>query len=115
MILSSRCFQRGMFFGVKILKFVVYPMNVFIEEFLVKGAWKQGTWLTIKPLGPIRACSGRDLLRNINRSDYSHSLEKLHPGAAGNDEALFDPDLPLRQRKGNKLHLSTFTEHFCQK
>ena len=102
MILSSRCFQRGMFFGVKILKFVVYPMSVFIEAFLVEAAWKQRTWLTIRPLGP-------------NRSDYSHSLENLNPGEAGNDEALFDPDLPIRQRKRNKLHLSTFTEHFCQK
>ena len=73
MILSSRCFQRGMFFGAKILKFVVYPMSVFIEVFLVEAAWKQRTWLTIKLLGPIRAYSGRDLLTNINRSDYSHS------------------------------------------
>ena len=78
MILSSRCFQRGMFFGVKILKFVVYPMSVFIEAFFVEAAWKQRTCLTIRPLGP-------------NRSDYSHSLEKLNPVAAGNDEALFDP------------------------
>ena len=26
---------------------------------------------------------------NINRSDYSFALEKLHPGTAGNDKALF--------------------------
>ena len=26
---------------------------------------------------------------NVNRSDYSFALEKLHPGTAGNDEALF--------------------------
>ena len=33
----------------------------------------------------------RDLFTNINRSDYSHSLEKLHPGTAGNDEVLLRP------------------------
>ena len=115
MILSSRCFQRGMFFGVKILKFVVYPMSVFIEAFLVEQHGSRGHGLLSGPWDPIRAYSGRNLLTNINRSDYSHSLEKLHTGVAENDEALFDPDLPLRQRKGNKLHLSTFTEHFCQK
>ena len=32
--------------------------------------------------------SCRDLLININRSDYSFALEKLYPGTAGNDEAL---------------------------
>ena len=26
---------------------------------------------------------------NVNRSDYSFAQEKLHPGTAGNDEALF--------------------------
>ncbi len=31
----------------------------------------------------------RDQLTNINRSDYSHSQEKLHPGTAGNDESSF--------------------------
>ena len=30
-----------------------------------------------------------DQLTNINRSDYSHSLKKLYPGTAGNDEASF--------------------------
>ena len=63
----------------------------------------------------IRIHTYRDLLTNINRSDYSHSQEKLHPGKAGNDVAFFDPDLPLQLRKGNKLHLTTFTEHICQK
>ena len=33
----------------------------------------------------------------------------------GNDEALYDPDLPLQFGKGNKFHLITFTEHVCQK
>ena len=56
-----------------------------------------------------------DLLTNINRSDYAISLEKLHPGTAENDEAFFDPDLPLQLRTWNKLHLTTFTEHICQK
>ena len=31
----------------------------------------------------------RDLSTNVNRSDYSLALEKLHLGMAGNDEALF--------------------------
>ena len=57
----------------------------------------------------------RDLLTNINRSDYSHSLEKLHPGTVGNDDVFFDSDLPLQLRKGNKLHLTTFTERIYQK
>ena len=39
-------------------------------------------------------CYCCDLPANINRSDYSFVLEKLHPGTAGNDEALFDPNLP---------------------
>ena len=30
-----------------------------------------------------------DLPTNINRSDYSFALEKLHPGTARNDKALF--------------------------
>ena len=30
----------------------------------------------------------RDLLTNLNRSDYSLALEKLHQGTAGNDEAF---------------------------
>ena len=42
-------------------------------------------------------------------------LRKITYGTAGNDEALFNPDLPLQLRKGNKLHLTTFTEHICQK
>ena len=41
-----------------------------------------------------------DLPTNINRSDYSFALEKLHPGMAGKDEALFDPNLPLQLKKG---------------
>ena len=36
MILSSRCFQRGMFFGAKGLQFVVYPMSVFSKAYLVQ-------------------------------------------------------------------------------
>ena len=44
----------------------------------------------------------RDLLTNINKSDYSFAQEKLHPGTAKNDEALFDPNLPLQLRKENK-------------
>ena len=31
----------------------------------------------------------RYLPTNINRSDYSFALEKLHPGMAGNDKTLF--------------------------
>ena len=46
----------------------------------------------------IQAC--RDLPTNKNRSDYSFALKKLHPGTAGNDEALFDPNLPLSLKKG---------------
>ena len=32
-----------------------------------------------------------------------------------NDELRHDPDMPLQLRKGNKFHLTTFTEHICQK
>ena len=42
----------------------------------------------------------RGLPTNINRSEYSFTLEKLHLGTAGNDEALFDPNRPLQQKKG---------------
>ena len=35
----------------------------------------------------IKKC--RDLPTNVNRSDYSFALEKLHPGTTGNDKALF--------------------------
>ena len=31
----------------------------------------------------------RDLPTNVNRSDYLFALEKLHPGTARNDKALF--------------------------
>ena len=31
----------------------------------------------------LKSC--RDLTINVNRSDYSLALEKLHPGTAGND------------------------------
>ena len=31
----------------------------------------------------------RDRPTNVNRSDYSFALEKLHPGTVGNDDALF--------------------------
>ena len=43
------------------------------------------------------------------------SLEKLYPGTTGNDEDLYDPDLPLQLRKGNKFHLTTFKQHVYQK
>ena len=42
-------------------------------------------------------------------------LQTQHPATTGNDEALYDPDQLLQLRKGNKLHLTTFTEHICQK
>ena len=45
----------------------------------------------------------RDLPTNINRSDYSFALEKLHPGTAENDEAFFDPNLPLQLKKRDKI------------
>ena len=43
--------------------------------------------------------SYRDLPTNINRLDYLFALEKLHPGTAGNDEALFDLNRPLQLKK----------------
>ena len=41
--------------------------------------------------------SCRDQPTNINRSDYSFALEKLHPGTAGNDKAIFSTPNQLLQ------------------
>ena len=41
-----------------------------------------------------------DLLRNINRSDYSLALEKLYPGTAGDDEALLRHWPAVTAKKG---------------
>ena len=43
------------------------------------------------------------------------SLKTVHSATTRNDEALHDPGLPLQLGKGNKFHLTTFTEHVCQK
>ena len=43
------------------------------------------------------------------------SLKTVYPATIGNDEALYDLDRPLQLRKGNKFHLTTFTESICQK
>ena len=77
-----------------------------IDEWNLRGCNNQHEY--VEPVGVyivrkrlvVQIC--HDQLTKINRSDYSFALEKLHPGTAGNDEALFNPNLPLQLREGNK-------------
>ena len=61
---------------------------IWLIDRTLSGATTLGQWIC------------RDLPTNINRSDYLFALEKLHPGTAGNDEALFDPNWLLQLKKG---------------
>ena len=69
-------------------------------------------FFVLVPYLSVSVISAEDVSRLVHKCKQIGlltSLETLYLGMTGNDEALFNPDLPLQLRKGNKFHLITFT------
>ena len=61
------------------------PNNLWNKNYRVKGI----RFVIASAFCEVARYICRDLPTNVNRSDYSLALEKLHPGTAENDKALF--------------------------